>query len=170
MNYSDPFGLAVCFRGNAAAVRSLSGALQQATNTTFRLDRSNCVVASSIRSGGDKRFDALRAGFSKLVGSSDRFDVAYGREMESPQRSPYTINIFEDADAFAYRTGRSFGKCDGGRAAFSFPQVMAHELNHHLPVVDGKPMTSGTVGENNAVVHGDNVYNAAAGRPLRCAY
>jgi RHS repeat-associated protein len=170
VNYSDPFGLAVCFSGDAAAVRSLSATLQQATNTTFTLDRSNCVVASSIRSGGDKSFGALRAGLSKLVASKSRFDVAFGREAESPQRSPFIISIFEDADALSYRTGSRFGRCDGGRAAFSFPQVMAHELNHHFPVADGKPMTSGTVGENNAVIRGDNVYNAAAGRPARCAY
>lgn len=169
VNFADPFGLKVCFQGSGAEISDLKKTTESATNTTFSLDKKNCVDPASVRSGGDKRFDALRAGFSDLVGSDATFSVAFGAEAESPQYSPYKISIFRDADALAYSTG-AWGKCDGGRAAFSFPQVMAHELNHHFPVARGGKMTSGTRGENDAVRKGDNIYNAASGRPLRCRY
>jgi RHS repeat-associated protein len=169
VNFSDPFGLKLCFRGDGGDVRRLKQITQDATNTTFGLDKENCVDAGSVRSGGDKSFDGIRAGFVGLVGATSTFDVAFGAEPESPQYSPYRISVFRDADALAYSTG-AWGKCDGGRAAFGFAQVMAHELVHHFSVASGSGMTGGVRGENEAVRRGDNVVNAAIGRPLRCRY
>lgn len=169
VNFSDPFGLKVCFQGSGAEIPRLKETTEAATNTTFSLDRKNCVDQASVRSGGDMRFDALRAGFNDLVGSDATFSIAFGAEAGSPQYSPSRISIFSDANGLAYSTG-AWGKCDGGRAAFSFPQVMAHELNHHFPVARGGKMTSGTRGENDAVRKGDNVFNATSGRALRCRY
>lgn len=169
VDFSDPFGLKVCYQGTGAEISELKKTTESAPNTTFTLDKTNCVDPASVRSGGAKRFDALRAGFKDLVSSDAIFNVAFGAEAESPQYSPYRISIFRDADALAYSTG-AWGKCDGGRAAFSLPQVMAHELNHHFPVARGGTMTSGTRGENDAVRKGDNIYNAASGRRLRCHY
>lgn len=62
VNFSDPFGLKVCYQGSGAEIADLKKTTETVTNTSFTLDKNNCVNASSVKSGGDKSFDALRLG------------------------------------------------------------------------------------------------------------
>lgn len=171
VSYADPLGLKVCIKGDETEVRRLQSALEEATNTSFLLDENNCVIASTIHSRGDKRFDKLRTGFRGLADTTmATFYLKFTSATFSAQ-DPFNINIGETIIYVTYQSGPAWGKCDGSMTAFSYPQVIAHELNHHFPQIDGKPMDTHTPkNENHAVRAGDNVYNDYAGRPLRCQY
>src|SRR5260221_1107183 len=87
VNFSDPFGLKVCYQGSGAEIADLKKTTEAATNSAFTLDNSNCVNASSVRAGGVKSFDGLRARVRELIDSAEAFGIAFGADCESPQRS-----------------------------------------------------------------------------------
>lgn len=172
LTYSDPFGLAVCFRGSASQVSALEFIVKAATNSIFGLDKNNCIIAASFKSLGNHKFDVLRARFEQFVDpTAQTWTVEYTREASSPQHTAYHIAIAENAEDVGFDTGPKFGKCDGGRVPFLSEQVFNHELVHHLPELSGRPMdVHSDANENRAVVRGDNEFNAAIGRRARCRY
>src|SRR5690606_27325384 len=90
VNFADPFGLKVCFRGTRSEVRSLAFTAKAATNSTFTLDSDNCVEDSSFRSPGNSNFDELRTLFGEFVGSDYTFTAEYSRDAFSRQE-PFRI-------------------------------------------------------------------------------
>jgi hypothetical protein len=107
----------------------------------------------------------MQEGFRHMVFTGRvTFTARLGSEMTSEQFSPTEITAFKHADAMAYYTG-PYGKCDGGAETFAIGQVFAHELVHHFPVALGRPMNPS---EEDAIVKGDNVYNAQRGKAPRC--
>lgn len=171
VSYRDPFGLKMCFAGTRSEVRQLESIAKTATNSSFRLDRDNCVIESSVRSLGNSRFGSLRSLFNEYVNSEDyTFTVRFTRDASSTQ-TPFHINIFIDAEDRGYPTGSAYGQCDGGMASMRYAQLFAHEMIHHDAQLDGKPLPAGTPEEERrAIIRGDNAFNAAVGRPLRCAH
>jgi RHS repeat-associated protein len=172
VNFSDPFGLKVCFSGNADQRSALAFIARSMANVSFTLNKDGCVDPSSVRSRGNNRFDSLRARFARFVNSDQDFTIAFSRAANSTQIAQNRIDIGEDVEAYAYDTGGGWGKCDGGRSPALFEQVLAHELVHHEPELQsGGRMNSGTMAEERrAVVTGENQFLAAIGRRQRCRY
>ena len=164
VNFGDPFGLAVCFRGSGSEVRSLRSAAQTATNSDIKLDSDNCV--ESVASRGNAKFNRVREYFQSLVDASEVFEVnMLGREMDSPQRNPYKIAIFEHYGGLAYPSMVN-SRCVRESTGFSLSQVLAHELFHHYTVPSTGRMNSNEL----RAVDAENLVNSAIGRPQRCAY
>lgn len=127
------------------------------------------ITAPQPTTLGNARFDALRARFLQFVNSDREFGIAFTRQYESEQIAPYRVDLFEGAGGEAYQTGSAWGRCDGGSSSYLYEQVLDHELVHHVPELDGKPMDPGTpANERRAVIQGDNAFNAAVGRRPRC--
>jgi hypothetical protein len=164
VNFSDPFGLKVCFSGTRSEVRALRSEAEQAIGSSISLDRENCVKnVGDLKDKNDPR-RRLRRFFLNLQESDATFDVRFSRQADSEQIDPYAIDVFEKAPAMGYRTWYN-GKCIGQTSA-THAQVIAHELSHHNPVAFGRPMDPD---EDRAVGY-ENLYLQAVGRPQRCAY
>lgn len=160
----------MCFQGTASDVSDLAFTVKAATNSTFRLDRENCIVESSYRSLGNQKFDSLRADFGEFISAEQTFTIAPTADATSAQIAPFRIDVYMQGGT-TYRTGSRFGQCDGGEAQLLPEQLIAHEMIHHQPELSGKPLPAGTaVEERRATVRGDNAFNAAVGRRQRCAY
>jgi RHS repeat-associated protein len=163
VNFSDPFGLRVCFKGTRFEIKQLSTAIRNASDTDFDLDKQNCVT--NVRSRGHKQLDKIRAGFQDLVNSDATFEVRFTRIFNSTQIDPYAVEAFEKYSALAYSTTIN-GRCVPESERWDLNQVMAHELYHHFPVAQGQAMDY----DENKATQQENVFNRYAGRPIRCSY
>lgn len=163
VNFSDPFGLKVCFEGSARTVQRFKAATERATDTQITLDKKNCVA--SFREGSDPRFDEYRRGFADLVADAAVYTVRYTKIFNSEQISKYFIDVFEDYNALAY-PARVGGKCLRDQVPWSLSQLVAHELYHHYTV----PRTGLMNPSESGAVDAENAVNRKIGRPLRCAY
>lgn len=164
VNLGDPFGLRVCFTGTRSEIRTLRQGTEQAIGASITLDRENCVKSvGDLKDKKDQR-RRLRRFFLNLHESDATFSVRFSRQAESEQIDPYAIDVFERAPATAYWTWHN-GKCIA-QTAFTYPQVIAHELAHHNPVAFGGAMDR----DGDRAVGYENLYLKAAGRPERCAY
>ncbi len=165
VTFTDPFGLKLCVAGKARKdIERTKTAIGEAVDMDIDWDNSNCVTA--FKSRGNRNFDLLQDAFRGIVLSRFEFTATLGAEMESPQLDPLTIRVFGQSEALAYPTG-PYGKCGGGGEAFSLRQLFAHELVHHAPVAYGRPMNPS---EHDAIIQGDNVFNAARGKAPRCSH
>jgi hypothetical protein len=140
--------------------------VEDGTDTDITWDKDNCV--ESFRPRGNKQFAYIQELFRHMVFTGEMtFTVGFGDDYTSRQYSAFHISVFRDADFLTYRTGEGVGVCDGGGHTKTLGQVFAHELIHHAPVRFGQPMNRS---EEDAMVYGDNAYNAGRGRPLRCSH
>ena len=141
----------------------LKAATENATNTNLTLDKRNCV--SGVESRGDTTFNRIRTGFQGLVDADEVLGERFTSIFTSEQIRPYFVDVFEHYSALAYPKWVK-GRCVREQEPWDLSQVMAHELYHHYTV----PKT-GTMNPNEmAAVRAENLYNRAAGRPIRCAY
>jgi hypothetical protein len=165
VSFTDPFGLKLCVGGKSKKdIDRTKEAIGDAVDMDINWDDDNCV--SGFKARGNEGFAGLQDAVRHVALSRYEFKAELGSEMESPQRDPLTISVFYRSHALAYRTG-PYGQCDGGGEPFTMGQVFAHELVHHAPVALGRPMNPS---ERDAIVQGDNVYNAGRGKPSRCAH
>ncbi len=165
VNFGDPFGLTFCVKGaTQALIDRAKTALASAVDATIIWDKKNCVVGH-IKPGSNRAFRALQMGFQAMVNSKVAFTGRLGGAAHSPQRSSTEVAVEEDIEAHGYFTGAFFGNCNGGSAPYAMGQVFAHELIHHFPVASGGAMDTN---EQDAIEHGDNVFNPNRGMVPRC--
>jgi len=166
INFSDPFGLKVCVTGKTSAqLQRAKDAVSDGTDTDIKWDRDNCV--ESFKARGNRHFRGIQDRFRHMVFSGQvTFDVELGGQLDSPQRIPGRISVYDDSDGLSYPTG-PFGSCDGQRSPVTLGQVLAHELIHHAPLVFRNGME---YSERQAIIYGDNAYNRGRGKPPRCRH
>ena len=163
VNFSDPFGLKVCYSGLGLDVQTLKQGTEDATNTRIALDKENCVSSFYARQG--KGFEEIQSRFGRLVGDDDTYSVRYGAKGEGyySHFDPSTrtaVLLRTDADRFRYGTGNWF-TCNllGGidSAPLTIGGLIAHELVGH----------GGGAGEISSRKI-ENQYHRARGQPTRC--
>jgi hypothetical protein len=169
---SDPFGLKVCYEGSPSEVEEMRSATERFTNSSIRLDRKNCVRSHTPRRNSEG-FQGIQAAFGEMVRADVTFTVQYSRHKSHYNPLLGTVRLFHDWDAYAYAT-RVGGECRRGAVAFSdAAQILAHEFAHAYRIgLQGN--TYGTraqrLNEEHQAMIWENIYNAATGRPGRCAY
>jgi RHS repeat-associated protein len=168
INFSDPFGLKVCFGTgrNAGTHRRLT---EEATGTSIEVDDEGCAV--SFEDVGGEDYAGLQAALGTLIASDAVFHVFLDEESESlvgetrsvfgPLRSLDGTTAYGATIALA-DAGRPY-PCSGG-VGWNGPQLTAHELiGHGLYAI----APTETNREWFAIGY-ENQYNRAAGRPERC--
>jgi RHS repeat-associated protein len=135
INYSDPFGLRVCFKGNSDQdVRELRQAAEAATNTTITLDKSNCV--KSWHANGAKGFEDLQARFGEQVASEDTYYVQFADSnafQSNYDPATRTASLKRKDVGTPYDYG-GFWSCLTGwndQTPFDLPALFVHELLGH---------------------------------------
>ena len=76
VNFSDPFGLKVCFSGRK--VQQLADSTQAATGTTLALDQGNCATNVQAVAGRDSSVANSFIGLA--TDPSFTFDIRYGSQ------------------------------------------------------------------------------------------
>ncbi len=118
-------------------------------------------------------FEGIQAAFGEVVRAPETYTVKYSRVSSHYQPELRLIRLFHDWDAYAYAT-RVGGECRRDAVAFSDPaQILAHEFAHAYRIgVQGNPYRTRAqrLHEEHQAMIWENIYNAASGRPGRCAY
>jgi len=165
VNFSDPFGLRVCFKGDARKRQELQEAAENAINADIEVDKRWCVTGVTARPG--EGFESLRKEFQELVGDPSTFSAQFadGRAVShfDPDTRTAIINPL-DIQRRRYVSG-SLVACflgGSGTATFSVPAILVHELIGHGSgmVGGGKPWGAGVWAENQ--------YHAAYRESRRC--
>ncbi len=165
VNFSDPFGLRVCFKGDARKRQELQEAAENAINADIEVDKHWCVTGVTARPG--EGFESLRKEFQELVGDPSTFSAQFadGRAVShfDPDTRTAIINPL-DIQRRRYVSG-SLVACflgGSGTATFSVPAILVHELIGHGSgmVGGGKPWGAGVWAENQ--------YHAAYRESRRC--
>jgi uncharacterized protein RhaS with RHS repeats len=167
INFTDPFGLKVCFHGSG-----LREATEEATGTSITVGDDGCV-ASWEASGADG-FDEIQAVFGRLVDSEDYFHLAYNHDKGGSSsfkqiKGGWLASInprYYETPVVYY----SFGLRD----SFTAPQLVAHELIGHgsgvvNPGIMGLLFGPRPAGERTAKRY-ENLYNRAVGKLPRSLY
>jgi RHS repeat-associated protein len=192
VSYSDPYGLKVCFQGNAAQVRALRSAAEDATGAAVWLDKNNCV--SNVGNAMDSSLKGLRdrlnllAGVENIVynvsfgtrGSGDDVRALSGSGAVSQSRitrhcpalvCPVNIRI-GSGWATGYRSTEFLGVCMPWNSA---PNTLAHTFTHEVLGHGFEYYAFGAAAaqarpEVATIRRADNVYLAATNQPLRCGH
>ncbi len=170
VNFADPFGLKVCFRGSSTQVGELRRGTEDATGTRIALDRENCVASYSRT--GEPGFDEIQQRFGAMVNSSLDFGVEFGDPRQAfashfnPDRTTAVILRGDYRGGF-YRTGNRFTCAmfgGTGSAYWTLGSLIAHELIGH-----GGPIAKGGSGASQReAIRIENLYHVARGQPRRC--
>lgn len=163
-SFTDPFGLAVCFKGSAEQVDSLKRGLEDATGSHIDIGADNCITEVRGAPSGPRK--ALRDILRKMVQSGTVFGVEFGAEGESMSShfDPMTNNaVILRGDAYRGWYNRS-GRCFGTLGLHTPGSVIAHELlGHGVGVIEqGHPY------EGSVAVSVENMYHQAFGQAPRC--
>jgi RHS repeat-associated protein len=176
VNYSDPFGLTVCFRGNH--IRRAVDAVERATGSRITLDDNNCISKIEAISK-DPRHAALRG---RLQTMAEDTKTHFGVEIYDavpPFKATkvfvgtdLTVHIGSDAqDAFANRYATPlWGLCIPKTGPPSNAAFVAHELLGHLYgqyLIWKRTGMPAPTGERYARAW-ENLYHRAVGEPIRC--
>jgi len=171
VDFSDPFGLKVCFQGSPSDIESLKTALERATNTSITL-KGNCIQSYSA-ARGSKGFENIQEGLGALVESLDEYTVTYSRISSEYDPVTKSVQLFQDWKAYAY-PALVKGVCKQEAVEWQEPgQIIAHELNHayRIGLHDAPYITRhDRAHEEQQAMIWENTYNAAHQLPGRCAY
>lgn len=105
------------------------------------------------------------------MNSDATFIIQWTGDFRSTQ-DPFTINVYDAPETGAsMSSGSAFGKCDGGKFQPLPEETINHELVHHEPELNGRPLPGATPKEERrATEQGENVFLKAIGHRLRCRY
>ena len=140
VNFSDPFGLKVCFKGTAEQVSTLKEGLEGATSTTIQIDKGNCVTG--FEASGEEGFEDLQTRLAILVAADDTYSLEMGEPLggkddlltaSSAWFDPVsnTATIGRNAPRNnPYRTRGILGLCHR-KVNATLPAFITHELLGH---------------------------------------
>ena len=171
INNADPFGLKVCFRGNARqeAIREASDAI----SADITVDEDGCATGFTPRAGSDA-YAHLQNRFAMLMGA----DSTYGVEISETGNSRYdprnrTAFLARGNVGQAY-PGRGIActfyfvlgiRVGGGR--WTMGALLTHELLGHGYAHDQGLPLYGIPGQRVANA-AENIYHRNRSEPLRC--
>jgi hypothetical protein len=159
VNFSDPFGLRVCFQGRG--YQRLADSTGAATGTSFTLDAAHCAQNVQPTSG---QWDAVSSGFAALAGDTVfTWNMQYGSGGSRNDASGITIDQSQIGQLYGTVFVRR-GYCQAPpNAIWDEPSIIAHELGHAYAWYTN---LSGGAG-NRMAVDWENRIHGARGRPLR---
>jgi RHS repeat-associated protein len=178
VNYSDPYGLRVCFDGNAQQRSRLEVQTERAIGTGLDVGSDGCVTRVGA-SGG-----AAAIEFRSLVDSDDRYSIAYGVEGEGSQYKPFSREIIIDPQdylqpIYTWERAPQGRRCSFARGPYAFgatfgsdARIIAHELGHafeHKKSGFWFYFRTRTRDEYDAIVW-ENQWARAHSEPERCRY
>ena len=176
VNFSDPFGLAVCFRGKY--VRDAVRATEQATGSNITLDGRNCI--SKIESASNNEgHSILRSRLQTMVDAGDTEFYVEIYEAAPPYfatmvyvGTDLTVLIGRQAEGvfsnrYATRKGWFCIPYSGRPSNASF---VAHELLGHMyhQYRSWKRTEQIALGSEEYAWQAQNHYHRAVGEPARC--
>jgi RHS repeat-associated protein len=160
VNFSDPFGLKVCFSGED--YEELAENTRWATGTTFDLDDRHC--ATNVRPSGDN-WTEVSEGFATLA-ADENYMVELVYDGGGSRIADGKVRI--DRSDIGARYGTYLdrpGRCVTSRgAAWDQPSIIAHELGHVNAGWLGHPNGGRS---NRMAITWENTVHGARGRPLR---
>jgi hypothetical protein len=163
--FTDPFGLKVCFTGNAVDRQQAQQAAEQATNSTITLEEnSSCVKSFTPR--GDKKYRKLQQRFKRLVESRDTLNVTMTDEVGS-RTSGSTVLL-----SWRQLFSRYVTCPDHGIDRWDAGAIFTHEALGHGTQGWFRNLVSewdwGKSWNQGRAIDIENEYHAAAGQGLRC--
>lgn len=172
VNYSDPYGLKVCYRGTAQQRTDLKTATEQATNTTITLDRSGCIVRATPNATGQNRdFRSLQRRLNNVIGDRDVHTVQFGScpEGDSACINPFTNSInISPVDPTGYYPAEGEGgfgcRLHPRDQPFSRPAAVVHELLGHAEAPGLRQIYEPRARDV------ENEYHRAVGETTRCRW
>lgn len=173
VNYGDPYGLKVCYKGNAQDRTSLVQATEQATNTTITLDTSGRCIAHATPNpdGQNSHFRSLQRRLNNVIRDQDVYDVAFGScpGGDSGCFDPFTNSISisrSDPTGFYPARGGGRWRCryNPRDQPFSREATLVHELLGHAEAPGLRQVYEPRARDVQ------NEYHRAVGETLRCRH
>jgi len=166
VNFSDPFGLRVCFVGSTFGEReTLRKGAEDATNSTIEVDEQGCVQSWQMLDDGKGKFHNLQETFGRMVGAEDKvFKVSFGAQSHMSDFGWATIRADDIGGSYPLPLGGEFCELNPS-GHWTLGAIIAHELLGH-----GKGLLRG-FGKGNRTrnaIPAENEYHAARGQDARC--
>jgi RHS repeat-associated protein len=176
VSYADPYGLKVCFLGDAAEVTRLRDATSEATGASIRMN-GNCIA--SVGPATNSALRGLRNRLERLVADDSVYSVALSGYSGCPQEGSHFCPETRVARITEFSIGMKFPAkyrfCGlvgafgaGPKITESVPSIVAHEfLGHawHHAVATG--LTYDT-SERSAIRAENNYHRAQPSGRERC--